>query len=77
MQRLGGQFLEIPENRRCSMGFHLVIHRHGEIEGIGELRLEFGLLGMTPTTITATGVRENEELAWVRGGTGESLDQHS
>jgi hypothetical protein len=40
-----------------------VSHRHGEIEGVGELRLEFGLPGMAPTTIAATGVGENEELA--------------
>jgi hypothetical protein len=41
----------------------IVSHRHGEIEGVGELRLEFGLPGMAPTTIAATGVGEKEELA--------------
>jgi hypothetical protein len=37
-------------------------HRHGEIEGVGEVRLECGLPGMTPTTIAATSIGENEEL---------------
>ena len=41
----------------------IVGYRHGEIEGVGELRLEFGLPGMAPTTIAATGVGEDEELA--------------
>ena|ERR1700720_5046948 len=38
-------------------------HGHGQIEGVGELRLEFGFPGVAPTTIAATGVGENEELA--------------
>jgi len=41
----------------------IVSHGHGQIEGVGQLRLEFGLPGMAPTTIAATGVGENEELA--------------
>ena len=41
----------------------IVSHSHGQSEGVGELRLEFGLPGMASTTIAATGVGENEELA--------------
>lgn len=41
----------------------IVSHRHGEIEGISELRLELSLPGMAVTTIAATGVGENQELA--------------
>jgi len=39
----------------------IVSHRHGEIEGISELRLELSLPGMAVTTIAATGVGENQE----------------
>jgi hypothetical protein len=41
----------------------IVSHGHGEMEGVGGLRLKFGLPGKTSTTIAATGVGENKELA--------------
>ena len=69
VQRLGGPVLGDFGKQAMFDGIpfgsagRIVGYRHGEIEGVRELRLEFGLPGMAPTTIAATGVSENEEFA--------------
>ena len=68
VQRLGGPVLGDFGEQAMFDGIpfgsagRIMSHGHGQIEGVGELRLEFGLPGMAPTTIAATGVSENEEL---------------
>src|SRR6266481_5290871 len=72
VQRLGGPVLGNLGKQAMFDGIpfgsarRIVGYRHGEIEGVGELLLEFGLPDMATTTIAATGVGE-------RDGNGESL----
>src|SRR6266403_4945027 len=69
VERLGGPVLGDFRKQAMFDGIpfgsagRIVSHGHGQIERVGELRLEFGLPGMAPTTIAATGVSENEEFA--------------
>ncbi len=69
VQRLGGPVLGNLGKQAMFDGIpfgsarRIVGYRHGEIEGVGELLLEFGLPDMATTTIAATGVGEDEELA--------------
>ena len=49
----------IPFGSTC----RIVSNRDGERKGVGQLRLDFGFPGVTPATVAAAGIGEDQQLA--------------